>query len=102
GTYLFFDWLAAMALLPCVAGLVLLAAGWRALRWAWPAILFLGFMVPLPHRVEVALAHPLQRVATAASTYALQTLGFVAFSEGNVIRLGQVRIGVVEACSGLS
>jgi exosortase len=58
--------------------------------------------VPLPYTLEVALAHPLQRVATLASTYALQTLGFVAFSEGNVIRLGQVRIGVVEACSGLS
>jgi exosortase len=102
GTYLFFDWLAAVALLPCLAGLVLLIGGWRALYCAWPAIVFLVLMVPLPFRVEVALAHPLQRVATKASTYALQTLGFAAFSEGNVIRLGDVRIGVVEACSGLS
>jgi exosortase len=102
GTYLFFDWFSAMALLPCLAGLVVLSGGWHALRWAWPAIAFLGFMVPLPHRLEVALAHPLQRLATLVSTYVLQTLGFTAFAEGNVIRLGQVRIGVVEACSGLS
>jgi exosortase len=102
GTYLFFDWLAAAALVPSVAGLVLLVGGRRALRWAWPAVAFLIFMVPLPHRLEVGLAQPLQRVATAASTYALQTLGFVAFAEGNVIRLGEVRIGVAEACSGLS
>jgi exosortase len=102
GTYLYFDWLATVALLPCLAGLALLGGGWAALRWSWPAIAFLLFMVPLPFRVEVALAHPLQRVATLVSTYALQTLGFVAASEGNTIRMGEVRLGVVEACSGLS
>jgi exosortase len=59
-------------------------------------------MVPLPFRVEGALSYPLQRVATKASTYALQTLGFPALAEGNVILLEDVEIGVVEACSGLS
>src|SRR5262249_32904302 len=44
----------------------------------------------------------LQRIATVTSTYALQTLGFAALSEGNVIVLNDVRMGVVEACSGLS
>jgi exosortase len=102
GTYLYFEWLAAVSLLPCLAGLALLAGGRPALRWCWPAVAFLVFMVPLPHRLEVALAHPLQRLATRVSTYALELLGFVAFAEGNVIRLGEIRIGVVEACSGLS
>ena len=101
-TYFYYPWLDPLALLPCVAGLILLAGGWAALKWAWPAVAFLAFMLPLPYQLEVALAHPLQRIATAASTYALQTLGFAAFAEGNVIRMGQVRIGVVEACSGLS
>ena len=32
----------------------------------------------------------------------LATLGLPAFAEGNIIRMGQVRIGVVEACAGLS
>ena len=102
GAYAFFDWLAAVALLPCLAGVALLAGGGRALRWSWPAIAFLVFMIPLPHRLETGLAQPLQHIATTASTYALQTLGFAAFAEGNVIRMGEVRIGVVEACSGLS
>ena len=44
----------------------------------------------------------MQSLATAASTYALQTLGLMAFAEGNVIQLNEARIGVVEACSGLS
>jgi exosortase len=102
GTYSFFDWLTAASIVPSLAGLVVLAGGWRALHWSWPALAFLLFMIPVPYRVEVALAQPLQRVAAVSSTYVLQTLGFMAISEGNVIRLGDTRIGVVEACSGLS
>src|SRR5262245_9481118 len=102
GTYLYFDTLNHLALVVCLAALPLLLGGWGALAWAWPAVPFLLFMLPLPVRLEVALTHPLQRVATVMSTYALQTMGFAAFSEGNVIRMGEVRIGVVEACSGLS
>ena len=65
-------------------------------------IAFLAFMVPLPYAFETALGRPLQGVATRASTWVLQTLGFPAVSEGNVILLEHGRIAVVEACSGLS
>jgi len=41
-------------------------------------------------------------VATAASTYTLQTIGVPAVAEGNVILLTHTRLGVVEACSGLT
>jgi exosortase len=100
--YLYMDWLDAASLLACLAGLTLLLGGKRALIWAWPAIAFLGFMIPLPFKLQVALAQPLQRVATLASTYALQTVGLSALSEGNVILINETRIGVVEACGGLS
>jgi exosortase len=102
GTYVYFDWLRAASLLPSLAGVCVLWGGWRALRGAWPAIAFLIFMIPLPFRVEVALAHPLQRLATLASTYALQTLGYDAVAFGNVIDLDPERIGVAQACNGLS
>jgi exosortase len=49
----------------------------------------------------VALAQPLQQVATRASSYALVTLGLPAIAEGSVIILNDVEIGVVGACSGL-
>jgi exosortase len=101
GTYFHFEWLDAVSLLPCLAGLCLLLGGTRALRWSWPAIAFLFFMIPLPYRVAVAMAGPLQQVATLASTFMLQTLGMPAVAEGNVILLNEASLGIVEACSGL-
>lgn len=101
GAYFYYVWFDAVSLIPVVAGLFLLLGGWTALRWAWPAVLFLGFMIPLPHRVSVACADPLQRFATLTSTFALQTLGYPAVAEGNVILLDNVELGIVEACSGL-
>jgi exosortase len=98
---LYLEWLDALSLLPALAGLCSLAGGREALRWAWPAIAFLAFMMPAPYTLEVALAQPLQRVATAWSTYLLQTCGLNALADGNVIWIDDIRLGVVEACSGL-
>src|SRR5690606_18419528 len=96
------EWAEAAALVLTLAGLFALLGGRPALGWAWPALLFLLFMIPLPFRVEHALSHPLQRAATLGSTFVLQTVGLPALAEGNVIVLESGRIGVVEACSGLS
>ena len=91
-----------LALLAYLAGVAMVLGGWPALRWSWPSIMFLFFMIPVPWRIENALGPPLQWLATQASTLTLQTLGFMAFTEDNVIQLNDARIGVVEACSGLS
>jgi exosortase len=99
--YFFYPLLEAPSLLPCLAGVALLVGGARALHWAWPAIAYLIFMVPLPSSIAGLLSHPLQQVATISSTWLLQTMGLVAISRGNVISLTNGEIGVVEACSGL-
>src|SRR5436305_12211191 len=101
GAYVYFDWLEAMSLLPVLAGGALLLGGLPALRWSWLPIAFLVFMIPLPHRVETALSFPLRRLAALTATYALQTLGRPALSEGNIIIVKQLRMDVAEACSGL-
>jgi exosortase len=101
GDYFFFDWLSEIAFLPCLAGLCLCVSGWKLLRIAGPSIGFLSFMLPLPYRVEVALANPLQNLATQGSTYLLQTAGLSAYAEGNCIVLTQQKLNVLEACNGL-
>jgi exosortase len=101
GAYYKFDYLDQISLLPALAGLFLLAGSWPALRWSWPALAFLAFMIPLPHAVSVALSAPMQAFATTVSTFALQVVGLPAVAEGNVILLGDIPLGIVEACSGL-
>jgi exosortase len=92
----------AVSLLPSVLGIFLLVGGVNAARWSWPAICFLLFMLPLPFRIEVSLAHPLQRLATTASTATLITLGFQATADGNIITVNDSEILVAQACGGLS
>jgi len=86
---------------PALAGVFLLAGGWSMFRWAWAPIGFIIFMYPLPDEATRYLLGPLQTLATIVSTYALQTLGFDAFREGNQIVVGEMHLGVVDACSGL-
>ncbi len=97
-----FELFEGLSLQITLAGLCLLLGGLPLLRYAWPAILFLVFMFPLPFRVERALALELQWLATHASTYALQTLGAPVVADGNRILLEAEPIGVEDACSGLS
>ncbi len=94
-------WLDHLSLLVCLAGMCVLIGGWTAWRWSWPSILFLFFMIPLPFSVASAMSGPLQTLATITSTFLLQTLGLPALAEGNVIRINDAQIGIVEACSGL-
>ena len=101
GVYWFYLTFDSLALVPCVAGLCWLLGGWAACRWAWPAILYLTFMIPLPYRLSTALSAPLQSLATTVSTFLMQAIGLPALSEGNVIALNEARLNVVEACSGL-
>ena len=101
GAYFYFAWFDQLSLLPAVAGVAVAVGGKSAWRWSWPAIVFLVFMIPLPGRLSDALAGPLQRFATQVCANILQTMGFSAQPEGNVIVLSEVDLGVVEACSGL-
>ncbi|VTR95695.1 Eight transmembrane protein EpsH, putative exosortase OS=Singulisphaera acidiphila (strain ATCC BAA-1392 / DSM 18658 / VKM B-2454 / MOB10) GN=Sinac_2489 PE=4 SV=1: Exosortase_EpsH [Gemmata massiliana] len=102
GYAIYQSWLDASSLLVALAGIAGAAGGRRALIWAGPAILFLAFMIPLPYQIQMMLGGTLQRAATIASTYVLQTLNVPAVSEGNIIILTDSRLGVVEACNGLS
>ncbi|MFO0817946.1 MAG: exosortase/archaeosortase family protein [Pirellulales bacterium] len=101
GAALFVDAIDGWSMIPWLAGAVWVVCGPRVARWSAPAIAFLVFMIPLPFMIERGLSVPLQRIATQLSVAALQTLGRPALAEGNVILLGDYRLEVAEACSGL-
>jgi exosortase len=61
-------------------------------------------MAPLPFRFEQLLSWPLQRFATIASCWVLQSVGQPAVAEGNVIHINDINdtvLEVAQACSGL-
>lgn len=87
---------------PALGGVFLLAGGWSMFRWAWIPIALLIFMYPLPEGHQRYLTGPLQTFNTIVATFILQTLGFDAIRDGNLIRLGQEHVmNVVDACAGL-
>lgn len=100
GTILFHQLDAASLLLALVA-VSLAVGGVPLLTRTGPAIAFLAFMIPLPYELERNVGAPLKTAATVGSTFLLQTLGLPAIRDGNLILIDEVRLGVVDACSGL-
>jgi len=90
------------SVVPVVAGLVLLAAGWQVARsLAWVFAL-LALMVPLPGVAHNLLSGPLQTIATRGAVFGLEAIAVPAVREGNTILLGgTVPMGIAEACNGL-
>jgi exosortase len=101
GDAFYFTFLDGWSLVPWAAAVCACLGGVPLLRWCGPSLVFLLFMVPLPFSLEHDLSGPLQRLATLLSTHTLQFLGQPGFAEGNVIVLGQQRLEVAQACSGL-
>jgi exosortase len=98
---LLFHQLDVISLMISLLGIALMVGGTRLARYALPSVLFLIFMMPLPFEWERNVGGPLKTAATQATTYLLQTLGYPAIAEGNIIRIDEVTLGVVDACSGL-
>jgi exosortase D (VPLPA-CTERM-specific) len=90
------------SLLLALWALVLAVLGWRSVRLAWPALLYLVFMVPLPQFLYHGLSAKLQLISTDLGVAVIRLFDISVFVEGNVIDLGSYQLQVVEACSGLN
>ena len=75
--------------------------GYPVIRLLAFPLLLLYFMLPLPGFVHRNLTFPLQIIASTVSVEILNTLGFLAYREGNIIDMGFSQFQVVEACNGL-
>ncbi len=97
------EWFQPLALLACLLGVVVMFCGrWKGLVWAGPGLAFLPLAFQLPFSVEQKLSLKLQNIATEGGNFVFQTLGLASYNEGNIIIIGETKLGVAEACSGLS
>lgn len=84
-----------------LAGLVLCLGGSGIFRLSVVPIVFLAFAIPLPYFIEAKLTAGMQLLSSQIGVAVLRVLGSAVFLEGNVIDLGEYKLQVVEACSGL-
>ncbi len=93
--------IAQYALLVVLAGLVLAFAGARGFRVMLVPLFVLAFMIPLPEFLLTGLSGKLQLLSSQIGVAVIRAFGVSVNLEGNVIDLGQMKLQVVEACSGL-
>ncbi|MGB0597081.1 MAG: exosortase/archaeosortase family protein [Rubripirellula sp.] len=101
GRLVYADFMDAWSIVPLIAGVIWFAFGTEVLKWSLPPVIFLLLMMPLPYRAESMLSWSLQGVATNVSTVFLRIFGMPAVAESHVIWVGDQRLMVEEACSGL-
>jgi len=75
--------------------------GWRGIRASIFPLFFLTTMIPWPYRFESIIVQSLTGIVTEFAVGGLQFLGYPARVAGNSILLGELSIGVNEACSGI-
>lgn len=82
-------------------GIAAILFGWRLLRQqAFPVFFFL-FAIPVPFVVYSSIALEMRGLVTDLSASVLQLFGVTAVNDGNVLQVADIRLGVVDACSGI-
>jgi len=85
----------------CAIGILMSILGRDASRRLWYPLLFLFLMLPLPHRLHLAVLMPLQDVSTRVSATVLEMLAIPVSQTGHVLEVAGHKLAVAEACSGL-
>ncbi len=94
--------LSRISILFTICGLIVYFAGWAKLRAMTFPLAFLIFAIPFPAVVYNEIVFPLQFLASKFATRVLEMLNlFPVMREGNILVLPQMKLEVVEACSGI-
>lgn len=94
-------YLTRLSLMLSLAGLAVYFGGLGWLRQLTFPIGLLFFALPVPNIVFSQITFPLQLIASDYATRAIRLAGVPALREGNVIELANMKLQVVEACSGI-
>lgn len=82
-------------------GLVLTIGGKSLLKVSFVPIAFLLFAIPLPYFIDAELTLRLQLISSQLGVFFIRMFGIPVYLDGNIIDLGNYKLQVVEACSGL-
>ena len=84
-------------------GSLLTIMGMEFLRQFAPALIALLFIIPTPGIVRIALAEPMQELATELTMGVLDGIGVNAIKQGLVIQVGNppIDVAIGEACNGM-
>ncbi len=90
-----------LGLVIAIAGLVAGYGGTSLLRTTAAPVGFLLFAVPPPFWVITILSWKFQQVSSILGVWMIQLMDIPVYLSGNVIDLGDYKLQVAEACSGL-
>jgi len=95
------EFLFGLALLILVVGMCLAFGGFSLLRrWAWP-VGFMVFAIPIPLSVTDKVTLPMRHFVTVVAGGVMDAMFIPVVQEGNVLRLPNYTVGIVDACSGI-
>lgn len=84
-----------------VLGCVICATGieifWRFL----PAVVLLGFLIPVPGLIRLEISLPMQTATAAVTHEFFAVLGYHVPRSGNMLTINGVPVGIADACNGL-
>jgi exosortase D (VPLPA-CTERM-specific) len=93
--------LSQLAFIVALLGVTLALGGFPFLRVTFVPLFFLIFAIPLPYFIDANLSLQLQLISSQLGVFFIRLFQIPVFLEGNVIDLGDYKLQVVDACSGL-
>ena len=97
-----------LTVVAALGSVVLLMGGWKLVKYAWLAVLYLVFAIPLPTRLHREITMPMRQFAAAVAAFLLNLVnGMEAVARGVVIDVVykgkplDPPLDVAEACSGM-
>ncbi len=84
-----------------VVGCVLSVLGRQVFFRFLPAFIVLVFIVPVPGRIRVQIAQPLQEKTSFIAAEVMEVVGANVERSGNLLTVNGAPVNIVEACNGL-
>jgi exosortase D (VPLPA-CTERM-specific) len=93
--------LVQLGFIVALMGIALGIGGFSLLRVAFVPLAFLVFAIPLPYFIDSQLSWRLQLISSELGVFFIRLFQVPVYLTGNVIDLGNYKLQVVDACSGL-